>query len=106
MKYARRDFSLLLRELNRLAQSGGVLLIRNPRFKLIELYLLHAAGLTQDELKRRIEAEVTDPVLQEDFMSTAQMLKMEGRQEGRQEEALYVARRLRPKCSWRRFQRS
>ncbi|SIR05412.1 conserved hypothetical protein (putative transposase or invertase), partial [Alkalispirochaeta americana] len=44
------------------------------------------------------QSEVTDQVLQEDIMSTAQLLKMEGHQEGlqegRQEEALLVARRL------------
>ncbi|GAB6088409.1 hypothetical protein JCM12856_00020 [Spirochaeta dissipatitropha] len=54
--------------------------------------------MTKEELKRKIESEVTDPVLQEDFMSTAQLLKMEGRQEGRQEgeirKALKVARNL------------
>ncbi|WP_460049710.1 hypothetical protein [Spirochaeta dissipatitropha] len=57
-----------------------------------------SVSLTKEELKRKIESEVTDPVLQEDFMSTAQLLKMEGRQEGRQEgeirKALKVARNL------------
>ncbi|WP_460058366.1 Rpn family recombination-promoting nuclease/putative transposase, partial [Spirochaeta dissipatitropha] len=32
MKYARRNFNLLLRKLNELAKNGGLLLIHSPRF--------------------------------------------------------------------------
>ncbi|SIQ11441.1 conserved hypothetical protein (putative transposase or invertase) [Alkalispirochaeta americana] len=81
-----------------------------PRFRQVLLYLLYAAGLTREELREKIQSEVTDQVLREDIMSTAQLLKMEGHQEGlqegmqagiqeglrkgRQKEALLVARRL------------
>ena len=78
-------------QLNRLANEGGVLLVHNPRFRQIELYILSAAGLTKRELQEKMEAEVSNPVLQEEFMSTAQLLI----QEGRLEEALLVAKRLK-----------
>ena len=90
LKHARDNLSHLLAQLNRLANQGEVLLVHNPRFRQIELYILSAAGLTSRELQEKIQAEVTNPVLQEAFMSTAQLLI----QEGRQEEALLVAERL------------
>ena len=111
LKHARDNLSHLLAQLNRLANQGDVLLIHNPRFRQIELYILSAAGLTNRELQEKIQAEVTNPVLQEAFMSTAQLLIQEGLeqglekgvqkgleqglQKGRLEEALLVAKRLK-----------
>ena len=60
--------------------------LTSERFALVKLYLLHASRLTYDEIEKKIQARITNPVIREDIMpSTAQMLKQEGRQEVHEE---------------------
>ncbi len=85
LKYVRDNLDRLLQLLNRLAERWGLQFVYSPAFQLIELYILAGSRLTDGEMRERIRSEVTDPVLQEVFMSTAQMLWSKGRQEGHQE---------------------
>ncbi|NNM66710.1 MAG: Rpn family recombination-promoting nuclease/putative transposase [Spirochaetales bacterium] len=115
MKYARTQVDLALRAWDRLAKTAGRVLLENPAFKEIELYLMSASSMTAEELLDTINRHLKETYLKEELMSTAELLIakgemkgrqegklegiqegiQEGRQEGRQEEKLETARRLK-----------
>ncbi|SIQ11493.1 conserved hypothetical protein (putative transposase or invertase) [Alkalispirochaeta americana] len=94
LKYARDNLTALLRVLNRLAREGGTAFLLSPDFKQIQTYIFSASSLTEQEIHQQIYTEVTNPVLQEEFMSTAQLIMQRGRQEGMREKAREDARRM------------
>lgn len=99
MKYARTQVDLALRAWDRLAKTAGRVLLENPAFKEIELYLMSASSMTAEELLDTINRHLKETYLKEELMSTAELLiakgEMKGRQEGKMEEKLETVRRLK-----------
>ncbi len=93
MKYSRTEFSLALEALERLVKTLGQSFLQSADFKSIEVYLFSSSTLRMDELLDLINQRLTDSLLGEEIMTTAQMLIKEGEARGKaQGEAIGEAR--------------
>ena len=94
MKYARTQVDLALKAFDRLAASLGKVFIQNPSFREIELYLFASSGLTPEQILDKINKLIHDKFMQEEIMSTAEMLMARGEARGEARGKLETAKRM------------
>jgi predicted transposase YdaD len=95
LKYARSEIEKALAALERLAKTAGDVFIKNPGFDYLKVYLLAASNRTPEEILDMINSIIHVSFLKENIMSTAEMLIKKGKLEGKQEERLMLAKKMK-----------
>ena len=85
MKYGRERPDLGLAALSRIIGEAFQEFLKDPRYRQVTLYLFRSTDITRSEFQKMIQEQVVEPHLKEHMMSLAEQLKLEGKEEGRQE---------------------